>query len=125
MIDMKQLYKSFGYAFKGIYHAFKYNQNFRIQTVGAFLVIAASIFFHVNPFEMGILGIMILLVMSTEMVNTAIEEIVDYVIREHSQEAKTAKDVAAGMVLLTFLGSIIVGTLIFIPYIMKYFNGDL
>lgn len=125
MIDMKQLIKSFGYAFQGIYYAFKFNQNLRLHLFSAVVVIIASIFFHVNPFEKGILGVMILLVISAEMVNTAIEEMVDYVIKEHSREAKIAKDVSAGMVLLTAIGSIIVGVLIFGPYIVKYLSGEM
>lgn len=122
MIHHRTLIKSFQYAFEGLFHTFKYNQNFRIQIVGALLVISASIFFKVNPFEMGILGVMILLVMSAEMVNTSLEEMTDLITNEHRKEAKIAKDVAAGMVLLTFLGSIIVGLLIFVPYIMRMFK---
>lgn len=69
---------------------------------------------------MGILGVMILLVLSAEMINSAIEKMVDLITLEHRKEAKIAKDVAAGMVLLTALGSIIVGVLIFVPHIMAY-----
>jgi len=122
MIQHKTLIKSFKYAFEGLFHTLKYNQNFRIQIVGALLVIAASIFFKVNPFEMGILGVMILLVMCAEMINTAMEEMVNLITTNHQKEAKIAKDVAAGMVLLTFLGSIIVGVLIFFPHVMKLFK---
>lgn len=116
----KTLVVSFKYAFEGLFYALKYNQNLRIHFVVAILVIMASIFFHVNAFEMGILGVMILLVICTEMINTAIEEIVDFVITEHRKEAKIAKDVSAGMVLLTAMGSVIVGILIFTPYILKF-----
>ena len=55
MVDHKVLSKSFGYAIEGIAHALKFNQNLRIAFVGAVFVIIASIFFRVNPFEMGIL----------------------------------------------------------------------
>lgn len=122
MINFKKLFLSFGYAFEGIYCALKLNQNLRIHFIAAFLVIVLSIFFKVNPFEMGILGVMILLVISAEMVNTSIEHMVDLIKDEHSKEAKVAKDVAAGMVLLTALGSVIVGILIFVPYMLRYFK---
>lgn len=114
--------KSFGYALSGIWYALKYNQNLRIHFVAAILVIEASIIFHATPFEKGILGLMILLVICTEMINTSVEQMTDLIIKEHRQEAKIAKDVSAGMVLLTAIGSVIVGTLIFIPYIMKLFK---
>lgn len=122
MIDFKTLVLSFKFAFEGIIHALKYNQNLRIDFFVAVVVILASIYFHVNAFEKGILGITILLVLSSEMINTAIEEIVDFVINEHKREAKIAKDVAAGMVLLTSIGSVIIGILIFVPYISKLFG---
>lgn len=119
MIHHRKLAASFGYAVEGIWYALKYNQNLRIHFFIAILVILASLYFKVNPFEMGILGIMILLVIASEMINTAIEEMADLITKEHKEEAKIAKDVAAGMVLVTALGSVIVGILIFLPYILK------
>lgn len=115
----KNLSSSFGFAIEGIIHAIKTNRNLRVHFIIAILVIIASIYFHVNPFEMGILGVMILLIISLEMINTAIEEMVNLISSEHRQEAKLAKDVSAGMVLITVIGSIIVGILIFGPYILK------
>ncbi|MGA2967608.1 MAG: diacylglycerol kinase family protein [Candidatus Levyibacteriota bacterium] len=116
------LLKSFKYAFQGIYYALKFNRNIRIHFIAAILVIIASIILKVNAFEMGILGVMILLVICTEMINTAIEEVVNLLTNEHRVEAKIAKDVSAGMVLLTAMGSIIVGVLIFVPHILKLFK---
>lgn len=119
MINNKSIIISFKVAFEGIYYALKYNRNIRIHFIAAFLVVIASIYFKVNAFEMGILGIMILLVICTEMINTAIEEMVNLLVNEHRQEAKIAKDVSAGMVLLTVMGSVIVGVLVFMPHILK------
>lgn len=115
--------KSFKYAIEGVVFSVKHNGNFRIYIVVAILVILASISFDVNPFEMGILGVMILLVFICEMINTAIEEMVNLITTEHRQQAKIAKDVGAGMVLVTSLGSVIVGLLIFFPYILRLFNN--
>lgn len=122
MINHVTLRKSFGYAFEGILHALKYNQNLRIAFYGAGFVIAASLFFHVSAFEMGILGVMILLVICAEMINTAMEEMVNLISTEHRREAKIAKDVSAGMVLITLLGSIIVGILVFAPHVLRFFS---
>ena len=119
MIHHRTLIASFNYAFEGIKYAMQYNQNLRIHFVIALFVIGASVFFQVTPFEMGILGIMILLVICCEMINTAIEQMVDLITKEHRQEAKVAKDVSAGMVLLTSIGSVVVGLLIFIPHILR------
>lgn len=117
----KSFLRSFGYAFEGIWHALKYNRNLRIDFVIALIVIILSIFFRVSVPEKIVLGITILLVISSEMMNTSIEEMVNLITSEHKQEAKIAKDVAAGMVLTTALGSVIIGLFIFTPYIFKLF----
>lgn len=123
MVNYQRLHFSFRCAFVGIYHAFKYNQNIRIHLLAAILVVIASVFFKVNPFEMGILGVMILLVISSEMINTAIEEMADLITKEHREEARIAKDVAAGMVLLIALGSVIVGILVFTPHVRTFLSS--
>lgn len=122
MVEHRKLAASFSYAFEGIWFALRYNQNLRVHFLIALFVIFAGIFFGVTPFEMGILGIIILLVICAEMVNTSIEEMVDFIVLEHRKEAKSAKDVAAGMVLLTAIGSVIIGGLIFTPYILKFLH---
>jgi diacylglycerol kinase len=122
MVDPKKLAKSFHYAFQGIHYAFRSQQNVRIHVIIGIIVIAAAIFFRVNPYEMGILAVMILLVLVAEMVNTAIEKMVDLIISEHHNDAKIAKDVSSGMVLITVIGAVIVGLLIFVPYVAEYFS---
>ncbi|HET9947195.1 MAG TPA: diacylglycerol kinase family protein [Patescibacteria group bacterium] len=118
----KFLLNSFKYAFEGLWFSILHNQNIRIHFLVAFLVIMASIFFRVSAFEMGILGVMILLVIAAEMINTALEEMVNLITKEHRQEAKIAKDVSAGMVLVISLGSVVVGVLIFLPHILRLFR---
>jgi diacylglycerol kinase len=115
----KSLIKSFGYAFSGLRHAVKYNRNLKIHFIVAIIVIFFSILFHVSLYEKAILGVMILLVISSEMINTAIEEMVNLITSEHRKEAKIAKDVAAGMVLVTAMGSVIVGIFVFLPYVFN------
>lgn len=111
--------ESFTYAWAGIVYSLKENQNLRIHFVVAAIVAVLALIFHVNPFEMGILGITILLVIAAEMINSAIEQMVDLITTEHRKEAQIAKDVAAGMVLVTATGSVIVGILIFAPHILR------
>lgn len=122
MVNPRRLSKSFSYAWEGIVYAFVHDQNLRVHAGAAVVVAIASIYFHVNAFEMGILGVMILLVICTEMINTAIEKMVDLITKEHREEAKIAKDVSSGMVLLTAAGSVIVGILIFLPHILQLFT---
>lgn len=119
MIEVRKLLKSFTYAVEGINYALKSDQNLLVHLIIAALVIVASIIFDVTPFEMGLLGLTILLVIATEMINTAIEKMVDLITREHRMEAKVAKDVSSGMVLITAIGSIIIGVLVFAPHILR------
>jgi len=121
-MNKNTLIQSFKYAFEGIYFAVKLNRNMRIHITVAIIVILASIYFKVSVFEMGILGVMIVLVISTEMINTALEEMVNLIINEHRKEAKIAKDVGAGMVLVASIGAVIIGFLVFIPHIIKLFK---
>lgn len=119
MIHHKKLVYSFKYAWEGVWFAFSNNQNLQIHVAVAILVAVMSVVFRINGFEMGILGVIILLVIAAEMINTAIEEMVDLITTEHRQEAKVAKDVSAGMVLVTAAGSVIVGALVFLPHILR------
>ena len=122
MFDFKLLLNSFSYAVEGVRYVFKNDQNMRIHCVVALFVISAGLFFRITPFEMGILAVMIVLVITTEMINTSIEKMTDLITKEYRTDAKIAKDVAAGMVLLAALGSVVVGIFVFTPYVMRFFN---
>src|SRR6266702_3844516 len=122
MVSIRLLQKSFGHAIDGLILALEENQNLRIHFIIAIFVMIASLLLQIDRFEMGILGVMILLVISTEMLNTPVEKIVDLITKEHHKEAKLAKDVAAGMVLINAIGSVIVGSVIFIPHILSLFH---
>ncbi|HZE86683.1 MAG TPA: diacylglycerol kinase family protein [Methylomirabilota bacterium] len=122
MFNVKRFLKSFHYALQGIHYALNNDQNLVVHFLVALFVIVFSILIDVTPFEMGILGVTILVVISAEMINSAIEKMVDLITKEHRAEAKIAKDVSAGMVLLTSIGSAIIGVLIFLPHILRVFR---
>lgn len=121
-MDFKKLRRSFRYALTGIDYALNSDQNLVIHFIVAFLVIIASILFGMSTFEMAILGLTILLVITTELLNTSIEKAIDSVTKEHRTDIKIAKDVASGMVLIVALGSVLIGILIFLPHILKFFR---
>ena len=112
-----KIHHSFGFALSGIVHAFRDNRNIRVHTIIAILVLLASFLLGLTKFEKIILLLAVVLVIASEMINTAIEEMVNLITNEHKEEAKAAKDVAAGMVLVSVIGAIIVGLVIFAPYI--------
>lgn len=115
------IFRSFGFAFAGIKSALAHNINLRIHFVIAFFVVVGSIALHLNKFEAILATTMIVLVISTEMMNTVVEELVNLVTKEYREEARIAKDVAAGMVLVISAGAAIVGFLIFYPHIAQLF----
>ena len=90
------LYKSFGYAFSGIYAVMKKERNMKIHCVAMILVIIAGFLFHISVTEWCTCLILFGLVMSLEMVNTAVESVVDLVTEERKPLAGLAKDAAAG-----------------------------
>jgi len=122
MRDAKPTFlESVGFAIQGIKVAIRYNRNIRIHIVIAVLVVISTFIFGLNQFEKAIICMIILLVISAEMINTAIEEVVDLVTKDYREEAKYAKDVSAGMVLIVATGSIAVGFLVFTPHVLKLF----
>lgn len=120
MITKKHSFlNSVGFAVQGIKIATKYNRNIKIHFIIAILAVILSFFFDLTNPEKAIVAMIILLVISAEMINTAIEEVIDLVTKDYREEAKYAKDVSAGMVLIVSTGSVIVGLLIFLPYVLR------
>jgi diacylglycerol kinase len=112
-----KILNSFGFAINGIITAFKMNLNLKIHLVIAILVIIAGLLFNLSQIEFILVIVLISLVFSAEMINCALEEVVNLLIKEHSIEAKIAKDVSAGMVLVVSIAAFICGFIIFLPYI--------
>lgn len=113
-MNVHKLIKSFGYALNGIVSAMK-EQNMRIHIFSAFIVVIAGLVTGLSRLEWLALVIIIALVIGAEMMNTAIESVVDLASPEIHPLAKRAKDVAAGAVLVFALASVIIGLLIFLP----------
>ncbi|HVZ12317.1 MAG TPA: diacylglycerol kinase family protein [Patescibacteria group bacterium] len=116
------IFDSFGYAIGGIVHSISDNRNMRIHIVVAIFVFLAAILFHLPKDEMIDVMVMMVLVIGAEMINTSIEEMTDLITTEHRKEARIAKDVAAGTVLVISSGAAIIGIYIFLPYIIKLLN---
>ena len=113
-MNVSKFFNSFRYAFQGMARACN-QQNMKFHIVSACIVIVAAFLTKVSVVEWAILLIVIGIVLSLEMVNTAIEATVDLVSPEIHPLAKVAKDVAAGAVLVFAIFSVIIGVLIFFP----------
>ena len=115
-MKLQKLIRSFGYAFQGIKFAVTLDQNIRFHLVFGFIVLILSLFLRVSKTELLFVIFAIFFVVITEMINTAIEEMTNLILKEHSREAKIAKDVAAGSVLLSAIFAVIVGLVVLIPH---------
>jgi len=94
----------------------------RIHFIAAIAVLLAVLFLNVSPVEFALLALSILAVLCAEMFNTAIEAVVDLVSPGYHPLAKTAKDTAAGAVLITACGAAIMGYLILAKYVMPHYG---
>lgn len=99
--------------------AFERERNMKIHTVSAVLVVVAAICLHIDMIGWTLLAIAIGLVLTTELINTALERLVDLASDgEISRLAREAKDTAAGAVLLSALVAVCIGTAVFGPRVM-------
>lgn len=115
---MKKLIRGFGYAFKGIGYATTTQINFRIHLVAALTASLLGYALHISANEWIWIIFCMALVMSAELINTAIEVLTNLVSPEYHPLAGHAKDVAAGAVLITAIFSLITGAIIFLPKIL-------
>ena len=116
---MKKFFRSFRYAWNGIAIAVRDQQNLKVQSAIAATAIGAGFYFEITPSEWCFVLLSIGLVMGLEMVNSAIENVVDLVTRDHHPLAANAKDIAAGAVLFAAVLAVIVGVLIFYKYLFS------
>lgn len=105
----------FDHAWEGIVLAVRTQRNMRFHALAAVAVVVLGAVLRVGFLELSVLFLAISLVMAMELVNTAVEAVVDMVSPEFHPLAKIAKDAAAGAVLVASIGAAIVGTLIFVP----------
>lgn len=112
---------SFKNAFRGLYWAFTTQPNFKVHITLSFIALFLCFWLDVSYLEWVIIIFTIVLGISSEMINTSLESMTDLITTKWHKEAKIAKDVAAGMMILTSFGALLVAGLIFIPKISNLF----
>lgn len=110
--------KSFGYAIEGILSALK-GRNFKIICSLGSLALLAGVLLKISSIEWVAILVTINIVVTAELLNTAVEATVDLVSPEIRQKAKIAKDVAVAGVLISSIFSVIVGVIIFLPKLIS------
>lgn len=110
---VRKLLDSFNYAIHGIIHSLRTQRNMRIHFTVALVVLSACFIYDISKIEFMILAITITMVVSAELINTAIENAIDLTTNYYHPLAKIAKNAAAGAVLVTAINAVLVGYVIF------------
>jgi diacylglycerol kinase (ATP) len=124
-MPLRRLFESANYAIEGILHAARTQRHLRYHLYIAILILLLSLVLGITQFEFIAIAIVAIIVLSVEMINTAIEATVDTIFKEYDRRAKIIKDIAAGAVLMTAIGAAVIGYIIFLPYLRDAFENGL
>jgi diacylglycerol kinase (ATP) len=115
------LFTSFKYAWMGVSYAFQSQRNFRVHVIVGTLAIGLGLFLHISVVEMAVVGLTIGAVLAMELLNTAIESVVDLTVQQTYHElAKVAKDCAAAAVLVSSLAALLVASFLILPKLVAF-----
>ena len=117
--SFKKRFKSFSYAMNGLKIALKEEHNMRIHFAVALCVLTLSVFFNINSYEWIAIFFAIGFVFSSELINSAIENIVDFISLEKHDTIRKIEDISAAAVLISAFVALIIGLIVFLPKILK------
>jgi diacylglycerol kinase len=115
--ELRRFKRSLKHAIDGIVYAVSRERNFRIEIVVAFFVVVFILVFKVKNWEAIILILMMMWVLILELINTVLERVVDILKPRIHPYARLIKDLMAAVVLISSIVALIVGIIIFYPYI--------
>jgi undecaprenol kinase len=121
MDNFKKFFKSFRYALRGLKYVLKNEQNFQFDVLIGLFIIVLMYLLPTSTLEKIALFIAVFSVLVMELINTMFERVVDMLKPRIHPYAQLVKDVMAAAVLLTSIGAVIVGLIIFWPYIKEIF----
>lgn len=113
------LIRSFQAAFRGLYIIFLFERNARIHLIAAVLVTIAGFCFDISTLKWVLILILFAVIISLEMINTAIEKLADIADSNINSQVRDLKDIASGAVLWSSIVSAIIGIIIFAPEIIE------
>ncbi|MBE9066172.1 diacylglycerol kinase family protein [Leptolyngbya cf. ectocarpi LEGE 11479] len=117
------LLTSFRYAWAGIVYAVRTQRNFRIHLAIGLVALSLGIMLHIQALEAAVVAITVSAVLVIELINTALESVVDLTVGQTYHElAKIAKDCAAGAVLIAAMAALLVAAFIYLPPLFVLFN---
>ncbi len=123
MTPFRQWLKSANFAIEGILHGAKTQRHLRSHFFSAAAVLVAAYILGVTRLEFILLSLAVIIVLATEMLNSAIEAVVDLLSPAYSEKARIAKDIAAGAVFITAFGAAVLGYIVLVPYVTTIFSS--
>lgn len=124
-MPLRKWVESTNYAIEGILHAVKTQRHLRYHFYAAVLILLLSFILGISQPEFIAITIVVIIVLSVEMINTAIEATIDIIFKDYDNRAKIIKDIAAGAVLITVMGAVVIGYIIFLPHFKNVFYSGL
>lgn len=121
MLNFKKLRLSFKLASEGLKIAVLEEQTFKFQLIIGGLVFFFMFCFPLASVERIILVLTVVFILGLELINSQVERVLDFLCPDHDPRVKRIKDLSAAAVLIACLGSIFIGLLIFLPYILPIF----
>ncbi|MBK6346327.1 MAG: diacylglycerol kinase family protein [Bacteroidales bacterium] len=123
--NSKGLGSSFSAAFRGLFLVIRTERNVRIHLFAALLVTTAGFIFGISKTDWIIILLLFAMVITAEMINTAIEKLADVAEPGFSNKVRDLKDISAGAVLWMSMVSIIIGIIIFAPEFLEFIRFNL
>ena len=118
----RRLVESFNYAIEGLMSALQNEKHMKFHTLSAILIVILAILTNASKVEILLVSISVAFVIITELINTAVEALVDLISPERHPLAKLSKDVAAGAVLVAAINAVCVGYLLFYDKLLDIFD---
>jgi|SRR5690554_1915315 len=109
----------FNHAFRGLFQMFRTERNFRVQIILFLLAIVFGFFFNISSIHWLIILSISALVLSLEIINSAIEKTCNLITTKKNPQVKRIKDISAAAVLLSSIFALVIGVLIFYPYLIS------
>ena len=113
--SIRKRLESFRYAFDGLRVLLREEHNARIHLIASTIVIIAGFYVGLNAYEWIAIIFSIGLVITVEIINTAIESIADFICPEKNEKIKNIKDLAAAAVLISAIIAVCIGLIVFLP----------
>ncbi len=121
-MPLRKWIKSANFAIEGILHGARTQRHVRYHFYAAAAVLIGSYALGVTKTEFLVIALAVIIVLAAEMLNSAVEAVVDILSPAQSEKARQAKDIAAGAVLIAAFGSVVVGYIILFPYLGDIFR---